>query len=119
MSSKTVLFSGLGTLAVALGYILIKRFRRSRCQSHTSCCDCDSPEIKLHQENTTRLDTIMQFINELKPKLADPVSPILLSIKEPVIGVTATSVDSRACDNRPDNLTCPPPPERIGSHDNV
>ena len=83
MAAATLLLPGLGTLVIALGYVLIKRFRRSRCQSHTACCDFESPEIKLQKENTERLDQIMELINRVNPEtkltIQDLASPDRLS----------------------------------------
>ena len=118
MAIETILLSGLGTLVIALGYVLLKRFRRSRCQSHTACCDCESPEIKLQHENTQRLDHIMNLINQIQPKSEGQESPISLGEGGPAISAKATTSSSRACDNPGDNLTCPLP-ARVGSHDIV
>ena len=67
--------SGLGTLAVMVGYVLVKRLRRSRCASHTSLCDCESPELKLQKENTIRIDELLQIILKLDPESGIPKLP--------------------------------------------
>jgi hypothetical protein len=72
MAVTAMILSGLGTLLVMLGYVIVKRLRQSRCSSHTSCCDCESPELKLQKEHTLRIDEILQYINKLQP---DPESP--------------------------------------------
>ena len=77
MAATGFLLSAGGTLLVMLGYVIIKRLRRSRCSSHTSCCDCESPELKLQKEQTIRIDEIMKYINKLQPAedLENPASP--------------------------------------------
>ena len=92
-AGTTVLLSGLGTLLIALGYVILKRFRRSRCASHTKCCDCESPEIKIHKENTERFDTILELVTRLTPKSEDPVSPNHLAKETFVNEVTATTLN--------------------------
>jgi hypothetical protein len=62
------LLSAGGTLLIMLGYVIVKRLRGSRCSTHTACCDCESPELKLQKEQTIRIDEIMQIINQLNPK---------------------------------------------------
>ena len=64
MDSTTALMSGLGTLVIAIGYIVVKRFSRSNCASHTACCECESPAVTLARENTERLDKIIDKLEK-------------------------------------------------------
>ena len=56
---QTALYSGLGSLGVALGYVLVKRLSKSRCASHSACCECDSPELTLDKQATERIDILI------------------------------------------------------------
>ena len=60
-----VFLASVGTLAVVLGYTLVKRLRRSNCRGTSGCLECDSPAIELHKENTSRLQEQSQKIDEL------------------------------------------------------
>ena len=91
MAVETVLLSGLGTLLIALGYVIVKKFRRSHCSSHTKCCDFVSPEIKVQQEHTERYDTILEMINRIKPLEGGPESPGPRAKAAPVTPETTTT----------------------------
>jgi hypothetical protein len=55
--SETVLYGSLGTLAVGLAYVIIKRLKTSTCHSESGCLQCDSPSIEeLHKQTTERVD---------------------------------------------------------------
>ena len=90
---SALLLSGLGTLAVMIGYVIVKRLRRSRCASHTKLCDCESPELKLQKENTIRIDELMQIIMKTTP--ADPENP------EPLTKDTAEVLESTTTSKLP------------------
>ena len=92
-AGTTVLLSGLGTLLIALGYVVLKRFRRSRCASHTKCCECESPEIKIQKENTERFDTILELVMKLTPKSEDPEPPNRPAKGVSTTGGTTTTLD--------------------------
>ena len=62
--SEVALASAGGTLAVALGYVLLKRCRRSNCRSHTQFCDCDSPAVELAKQQTERLEHIIEILRK-------------------------------------------------------
>ena len=62
MEATVALYSAGGTLAVALGYVLLKRCRTSNCRSHTRFCDCDSPALVLARQQTERLEHIIEML---------------------------------------------------------
>ena len=101
MAVETILLSGLGTLLIALGYVLLKRFRRSHCSSHTACCDCDSPEItQMQQEHTERYDNILELITRIRPEqVADREAQAPPVGEDPVTLEIATSANSPRCGN--------------------
>ena len=80
MAELVALYSALGSLVVALGYVLVKRLSRSNCESHTDCCECSSPALELQKEHTGRLEnlekTIETLVNRLEPDLGTPVTPL-------------------------------------------
>ena len=81
--TATILLSAGGTLIIALGYVILKRLRGSRCASHSSLCDCESPALKLQKEQTIRIDEIMEYLNRLTPKqLAGPDNPEHQSVEK-------------------------------------
>ena len=90
MVATAFLLSTGGTLLVMLGYVIIKRLRTSRCSSHTKCCDCESPELKLQREQTIRIDEIMEYINKLQPAVPDLENPAPPKVDTAVIGQSAT-----------------------------
>ncbi len=65
--SEIAIYSGIGTLVVALGYVAIKRLARSNCSSHTQCCDCESPAVELAKKQTERLDELLNMLKEVRP----------------------------------------------------
>ena len=69
------LYSGLGTIIVGLGYVVIKRFSNSNCQSHTSFCDCDSPAVEMQKQTTERLDKLIETLKKQNLVEKDPDSP--------------------------------------------
>ena len=85
MESSVALYSAGGTLAVALGYIILKRCRNSNCVSHTKFCDCESPAVELQKKQTERLEVIMEMLRsqgrDLSIRVDRPQSPSLSDLK--------------------------------------
>ena len=56
-----VLVSGLVSLAVVAGYMLVKRFRRSKCACDALGCKIDSPAdvVELQRKETDRLQKVI------------------------------------------------------------
>ena len=63
------LIAGLGSLLVVAGYMLVKKFARSRCAiDHCSgCFTCESPEVELQKKHTERLDQMFEIIRQIVP----------------------------------------------------
>ena len=63
------LIAGLGTLLVVAGYMVVKKFGRSRCAvDHCSgCLTCESPAVELQKKQTERLDELFQMIKQIAP----------------------------------------------------
>ena len=63
------LIAGLGSLLVVAGYMLVKKFARSRCAiDHCSgCFTCESPEVALQKKHTERLDQMFEIIRQIVP----------------------------------------------------
>ena len=74
---SVALYSAGGTLAVAIGYVILKRCRSSNCVSHTRFCDCESPALELQKKQTERLEVIMEMLRsrlDLSIRVAQPQS---------------------------------------------
>ena len=71
MSGEIALYSGAGTLVVALSYVMIKRLARSNCSSHTTCCECESPAVELAKKQTERIEHLIDIIKADQPRLKD------------------------------------------------
>ena len=72
MSGEIALYSGAGTLIVALSYVMIKRLARSNCSSHTKCCDCESPAVELAKKQTERIEHLIEIIKADQQRLEAP-----------------------------------------------
>ena len=68
------LIAGLGSLLVVAGYMLVKKFARSRCAiDHCSgCFTCESPEVELQKKHTERLDQMFEIIRQIVPQIPPP-----------------------------------------------
>ena len=68
-ATTTLLLSAAGTLVAGLSYVLVKRFARSNCHTHTSLCDCDSPAVEMQKKQTERMTELEEIIKTLQKNI--------------------------------------------------
>ena len=78
MSDWTTGAAGAGVtgLVLALGYAGVKLLKRSRCASHTGCCDLDisraETERQAHEDmRSTMLDVLKEHLGQQAKKMED------------------------------------------------
>ena len=59
--------SAITGLVLAAGYALIKLLKRSRCASHTKCCDLDISRAKTERKKNEELAAIVLEILKQRP----------------------------------------------------
>ena len=63
-----ILGGGLVGLLVASGYGLLKLLRRSKCASHTKCCDLDISRAQTERKKNEELAVIVLEILKQQPE---------------------------------------------------
>ena len=72
--AETLLISGLTSLGLMAGYVIVKRLRRSKCAMDACGCKIDSfPEqIELQKQETNRLESIIEGLIAKTEHLEEP-----------------------------------------------
>jgi hypothetical protein len=85
-----------GTLAIVIGYVIVKRCRNSECQADSGCFKITSPALELAKKHTERLEKQDFKLEQILIMLAGDNGPELLtSLKEGPVEeskVTTTSI---------------------------
>ena len=90
--------TGITAAAIAAIYAAIKMFRRSRCQSHTGCCDLDIARAKTQRTERSDPDIdeivlrVMQSLPAGKGKSPEKKKPTVENTESLAVGKGETNL---------------------------
>ena len=73
------LAASAGTLAIVIGYVVVKRCRSSECQADSGCFKITSPALELAKQQTERLEKQDFKLEQILVMLAGDKGPELLA----------------------------------------
>jgi len=84
-----------GTLAIVIGYVIVKRCRRSECQADSGCFKITSPALELAKQQTERLEKQDLQLKQILIMLAGEGPELLAALKaNPAEEKTATTTSA-------------------------